>query len=122
MLSYIKHKLQGKLPGRLKRSSRWRLVRKNYLQAFPKCAICGGTSKLEVHHIIPFHIRTDLELVWENLITLCESKKKGVNCHLFFGHLGNYKDHNSLIDYDVTDWSKRLGIPDPSLEASARSD
>ena len=61
------------------------------------CAVCSGTASLEVHHIVPFHIDATKELDPSNLITLCESKKNGVNCHLFFGHLGNYKRVNVQV-------------------------
>jgi len=57
--------------------------------------LCGGTKAVEVHHLIPFSIAPDLELDPHNLITLCERKKYGINCHLLVGHLGNYRRFNS---------------------------
>jgi len=87
--------IQGKAGLTEKRSSKWPEVRKEHLKKQPKCAACGGDSKLEVHHVIPFNFDSELELNPDNLLTLCESKKYGVNCHLFFGHLGDYKNYNS---------------------------
>lgn len=75
-----------------RRSKDWPKVRKAHLLTQPNCAVCGGRKKLEVHHIIPYHINRALELEPSNLITLCESKKYGLNCHLAVGHLGDYGD------------------------------
>lgn len=66
------------------RSPEWPAVRKAHLDANPTCAACGGTANVEVHHIKPFHLFPDLELVDSNLITLCE--KPGHSCHFVFGH------------------------------------
>lgn len=85
--------IQGKAPLGSKRSSQWKRVRSEHLLLHGFCMACGGKEKLEVHHIIPFHIAPDLELVPSNLMTLCESKKKGINCHLFVGHRGDYKSY-----------------------------
>jgi hypothetical protein len=61
-----------------------------------------------VHHVIPFHLRRDLELDPENLITLCENKRDGVNCHLLFGHLGCFKSFNPSVRADVVTWRAKL--------------
>jgi hypothetical protein len=45
-----------------------------------------------------------LELTPDNLITLCESKKYGITCHLFVGHRGNYR----LFNPDVVSMSGNL--------------
>ena len=96
-------KLQGK-----KRSPKWSKVRKAHLLNNPLCAVCGKKTKLEVHHIKPFHLHPELELESTNLITLCESGKGGVVCHLHFGHLGNYKKINKAVIKDSTTWNKKL--------------
>lgn len=83
------------------RSSEWPRVRKEHLKQEPHCAVCLGTAKLEVHHKVPFHVAPERELDPTNLVTLCESKKGGLNCHLFVGHLGNYKRVNRNIDQDI---------------------
>ena len=66
-----------------KRSSKWPKVRKDYLKLNPECAACGGKTSLNVHHILPYHIRPDLELEPSNLLTLCEkSDRYGWRCPL----------------------------------------
>lgn len=107
-LLHIKERLQGKIPSGSKRSSKWPKVRAQHLKEFPKCAVCGGNKKLEVHHVEPFHINADLELDPTNLMTLCESKKGGLTCHLAIGHLGNYRRVNKKVREDVLYWSDRL--------------
>jgi hypothetical protein len=91
-----------------KRSKDWPKVRQAHLKEFPVCAVCGCNVDVEVHHIKPFHIAPELELEPSNLISLCETKKYGVNCHLFFGHLGNYKTENLHLLEDVKRWQKRF--------------
>jgi len=105
IIKAIKDKIQG-IPGT--RSSKWPTVRKHHLIANPTCAVCGGTEVLEVHHIEPFHLNPELELDPTNLITLCESKKNGVTCHLFFGHCGNYKSFNKNVEEDAKAWKEKL--------------
>ena len=83
-----------------KRSSQWPKVRKAWLENHPTCAVCGGTSKIEVHHIIPFHLHPDLELVDSNFISLCEGAK-GCNHHLLFGHFMNFKNYNPDVRKDA---------------------
>lgn len=90
------------------RSSKWPGVRINFLKLNPTCAVCGGTKTLEVHHIRPFHIHPELELVPTNLIALCESGKYGINCHLLVGHLGNYKSINTDMLSDTLVWRAKL--------------
>lgn len=109
MFKRIKDIFQGKVEySTISRSSKWTTIRKKHLEDHPYCEICGGNKNIEVHHIIPFSINPKLELNSDNLITLCESKKNGVNCHLFFGHLGNYKSYNKDIKVDTKKWSKKI--------------
>lgn len=98
----LKDLISGKSPFLAKRSPQWRKVRANFLVVNPTCAACGGKEKLEVHHKIPFHVAPELELDPANLITLCESKKMGINCHLFVGHAGNYRTYRD----DSHVWAK----------------
>jgi len=108
MLKKIKDVLQGKASIRDKRSSKWPKVRAEHLKSNPMCAVCGGKVKLEVHHIVPFNEDPSKELDNDNLITLCEAKKYGVTCHLFFGHLGKYTRSNSNVITDVKVWCEKL--------------
>ena len=104
----LKELNEGKEPELHKRSAHWPSVRKNHLKSNPTCALCEGTRKLEVHHIKPFHTHPEFELDPDNLITLCEDKGHGVYCHLFFGHLGNYKSINTNVLEDIKVWKERL--------------
>lgn len=107
----IKHLVdaaQGKHPLGTARSSKWSSVRKAHLALHPVCELCGGKDKIEVHHKMPFHLHPDLELDPENLISLCESGKNGINCHLAAGHLGNFKSFNIDVDSDVKTIRERI--------------
>jgi hypothetical protein len=85
----------------IKRSPKWPTVRAAHIKKHGKCAACGSTKTLEVHHIEPFHLNPDLELDPKNLITLCESTSNGVICHLFIGHSGDYKAYNPEVLVDA---------------------
>lgn len=80
-----------------KRSPEWPNFRKKWLRDHYKCEVCGGSSFLEVHHIIPFHLNPSLELNENNLITLCDSGSFGINCHLFVGHCGSFRKINPNV-------------------------
>lgn len=82
------------------RSGSWPKIRKQHIEKYPYCAACGRSSKLEVHHIEPVHLKPEKELDPDNLITLCDSP-----CHIVFGHLMNYKSWNPDV---VNDCSKYL--------------
>lgn len=85
------------------RSSRWSSVRKEHIKENPQCAVCGKTTKVEVHHIEPVHISPDKELDPSNLITLCDSP-----CHLVFGHLMNYKSWNKDVVKDCQIYKQKI--------------
>ena len=109
MISKLKDIIQGKASlSSPSRSSKWPKVRKKHLEKNPCCAVCGATAKLNVHHIKPYHLFPELELEESNLITLCECGKGGVNCHLFIGHLGNYKKINPDSVKDAATWFLKL--------------
>lgn len=108
MIKYIKDIAQGKAKLGERRSSKWVKIRKEHLEKESKCRACGGNKKLEVHHIKPFNQHPELELDPNNLITLCESKNNGVNCHLLFGHLGNYRSINPNVIQDVITWLSKI--------------
>jgi 5-methylcytosine-specific restriction protein A len=110
-MQIVKHLIgaaQGKHPITAARSGHWSTVRKNHLALHPTCAVCGGTEKLEVHHRRPFHLHPELELEPTNLVTLCESGKGGVNCHLHFGHLGSFRSFNVDVLIDAATWLGKI--------------
>lgn len=87
-----------------KRSGRWPAVQRAFIAKHPRCAVCGGTEKLNAHHIQPFEYGGP-ELDESNLITLCCGT---FNCHLLFGHLGSYTGWNPLVRADAEIWRFRL--------------
>lgn len=82
------------------RSSHWRTKRREILAKQPRCVVCGGKHKLEVHHIDPFHLAPEKELLDDNLIVLCESNPH-FNCHLIVGHLLCFSRINSEVRRDA---------------------
>lgn len=104
----LKDLLQGKAVKGKKRSGKWRRIRREHLKREPACVVCCGRKSLEVHHIVPFSVNPDLELVPSNLMTLCESKRLGLTCHQLIGHLGNYRRQNPDVRTDAKTWRNKL--------------
>lgn len=97
MLQHAMDRLLGKTTGR-KRSPEWRKFRNEFIKKNPRCRSCGGTKKLEAHHIISFSDDPSRELDESNLIVLCRRKKYGIHCHLLVGHCGNYRQTNPNVE------------------------
>ncbi len=106
LIQFIKSIFYGRSLGAA-RSGKWRTVRKRWLKQNPYCAVCGREKRVVPHHKKPFHLFPEKELDWDNLITLCE-RRKVLNCHLIFGHLGAFRKYNSNIEEDVELWKSRL--------------
>lgn len=87
------------------RSSQWPAARAAHLRLHPACAVTGQTRHVEVHHVIPFHERPDLELDPENLITLAEAS---VNTHFMIGHLLSWHSHNPDVRKDAAWWAAKI--------------
>lgn len=87
----------------LTRSPRWPAVRDGFLKTHPACAACGGTLRLQVHHVKPFHAHPELELDPRNLITLCMGEE---DCHLNIGHGDNWKAWNPGVRQDALAYAK----------------
>jgi hypothetical protein len=104
----IRERLTGQVPLLKRRSTHWRTVRDHFLMSKPTCAVCGSATKLQVHHVIPFHIDRSKELDVSNLITLCESGKPGFNCHLHVGHNDNFRSYNPNVRKDAAKLLKAL--------------
>ena len=88
------------------RSSRWPAVSRAHLAQFPECAACGGKTNVRVHHIKPVHAYPELELEPKNLVTLCQ--RDTLNCHLFFGHLGDWRSWNKHVRRDALRFKARV--------------
>jgi hypothetical protein len=122
-MSIVRHLIdaaKGKHPIGTARSGHWASVRAEHLKQYPECAVCGGIEKLEVHHKQPFHLNPALELDSANLITLCEANKGGVNCHLFVGHLGNFRSFNPAVADDADTWRRKMQSRPLSLTNSVK--
>ena len=78
-----------------KRSSHWDSVRDSFIESHPTCAACGSKNRLQVHHIMPFHLHPELELDVKNLIVLCMDENE---CHLEIGHGGSFKCYNPKVE------------------------
>ena len=83
------------------RSPQWAKVRATHLELHGQCEACGQSDSLNVHHVVPFHNDPSKELDPDNLITLCTDGPGHMNCHLLFGHGGNFKCHNPTVREDV---------------------
>ena len=75
------------------RSPKWESVRENHIRKNGFCIACLGKNLLEVHHLLPFHLFPERELDPANLMTLCTDGPGGMNCHLVFGHGGDWKKY-----------------------------
>ncbi len=71
------------------RSPKWGALRNRFVKENPFCAGCGDIKDLTVHHIIPFHVRKDLELDECNLVSVCN------DCHWNICHLRDWRMVNS---------------------------
>jgi len=100
------------------RSGQWPRVRREWLATHPKCAACGGTENVEVHHKRPFHLAPALELDPLNFITLCE--KSGKEHHLHVGHLGNWQNFNPNVESDAAAMLRTSPIAKPTLMLGIR--
>lgn len=82
------------------RSKEWPKIEKAFLKEHPACAACGETSKLQVHHVEPFHLHPEKELDMSNLITLCMGSNK---CHILLGHGDSFRMYNPNIRSDAAE-------------------
>jgi len=82
----------------------WQRCRRAFLKKVGKvCVCCDTKKKIEVHHILPRHIRPDLAVNMTNLIALCKS------CHFHIGHLCSYFNYNETIDL-VAWYVRRISV------------
>jgi hypothetical protein len=96
---------------RLRRSARWRSVRRAHLKQEPACVACGRVRWRQVHHEKPFHLDPELELDPSNLITLCQSPLPGgPKHHLQYGHAGNWSRSVPTVRRDAEAARERLAL------------
>jgi len=92
---------QAALRERLKakrRSSKWPKFEHSFLKTHKNCAACGGTKRLQVHHISPFRLHPERELDVNNVIVLCMGMPE---CHLRIGHGNSFKSYNPHVTEDA---------------------
>ena len=89
-----------------KRSPLWPALRVRWLKEHPFCAACGSRENVVPHHKLPVHVDPGKQLVWENLISLCEGD--AINCHLLIGHLRDWKSWNSEVEHDARIWWEKI--------------
>ena len=83
----------------------WRKLRNEYIRENPYCEICGYYNlSNDVHHIIPRSVDPSKTLDKDNLMTLC----RRYNCHLRFGHFGNYRSYYNPNVKDLEDTGKKM--------------
>ena len=110
LISFIRyhffHRPLSALRGEGPRSPQWPATKKAYLKAHPLCAATGRPatllSPLDVHHVVPFAERPELELDWSNLITLRR------DAHLLLAHFGDWNLVNPNIRQDAADLLKKI--------------
>ena len=107
MLAALRHHLLGPVNHEsVSRDGHWSKVRKDWLLEHAFCAVCATRKFLTVHHKVPVSWDRTLELILSNLITLCETPSH--NCHLLFGHLGDWKSRNVNVVEDCEKWAKKI--------------
>jgi hypothetical protein len=96
----------AKHPPGAARSPHWRAFELAFLKG-KSCALCGGRKLLQAHHVRPFHLFPRLELVESNVLPLCEGNP-ACNCHLLWGHLGNFQSWNETVVFDVEQFALQM--------------
>lgn len=92
---------------RIQRSPHWNDMRDEFIKENgSKCAACGKTTNLEVHHIIPVHKDQTRELDKSNLIVLCENKS--IFCHFVVGHSFSWRAYNPHVIEDSERLHERI--------------
>lgn len=94
-----------------KRDPAWKKLRQEFIdENGGACAVCGLTTNLEVHHIVPLHKDRSRELDKTNLIVLCENKS--IFCHFVFGHLMHWWTANPTVIKDAKDFNEKIKTRD----------
>ena len=83
------------------RSPQWASFSKRYLRG-RSCIACGSREGLTAHHVVPFHMRPDLELDEKNLVPLCTDR-----CHIVHGHYNDFRLDNSTVREDCAEYLRK---------------
>jgi 5-methylcytosine-specific restriction protein A len=103
-ISKVKHGLYERKTKNL-RSKKWPALERKFSKMYLTCVACGGKEQLQVHHIVPFHVKPELELELSNLIMLCMGE---YDCHLRLGHGGSFSCYNPNIIADAAEFLKNI--------------
>lgn len=99
------------------RSPKWSGVRDAFLKLHGECSACSGKERIQVHHVLPFHLNPGLELDTSNLIALCMGS---FECHLRIGHGDDFDHYNPNVTQDAAD-VKAHPIQRMAIEARAKT-
>lgn len=94
----VAHSVVREHAKRVTRSPQWHGVRMTAIKDNPKCACCGDTTNLQVHHLVPFHTKPELELDPKNLVVVCMGKNE---CHILIAHGDSFKRYNPYLAADI---------------------
>ena len=86
------------------------------------CAACGSRTRVRPHHVVPVSVDPSRLLDPHNLLSLCESYAEGVNCHLFFGHGGDWSTYNPNAVRDAFEYRAASTLKVVSGPAMANGD
>ena len=99
-----RHYLNLRAPDGASLNWSWQWCRRVFLKKVGKvCVCCGSTKHIQVHHILPRHIRPDLVVDMTNLIALCK------DCHFHIGHLNSYFTYNSMV-YEACFYVREISV------------
>ena len=97
MFGLFKKTDPGAIAAGVPRSPKWDAWLKAFLRG-KSCIACGARDGLTGHHVIPFHLRPDLELVESNVVPICSDR-----CHIVWGHLDDFALDNPTVRQDAAD-------------------
>ena len=105
----------GKAPLGKLRAKTWHATSKKFRAAHPEgCIGCGSLKKLEVHHVLPFHLYPEHEEDWGNLVVVCR------RCHQFLAHLDDWKSYNAAVRQDAASMLEKIhNRPEDGQEEAA---
>lgn len=83
-----------------------------YRAAHPRCAWCGRSEHLDVHHIEPVSVAPQLAADERNMIMLCRKPP----CHQVIGHDGDYARRYVANVRELTRLRSTVGIRSPQHE------
>lgn len=121
MIGHLLRVARGALRERkkAKRSPEWATARRHWLKVNGFCASCYSMNRLQVHHIMPFHLKPELELDPNNFITLCMDKNE---CHLRIGHGDDWQSYNPFVVQDAAIFQHIPSTKRKDVEAKAKRD